>query len=298
MKRVLVTGGAGFIGKHLVQELQRRGCNPIIVDNLKRSVKPNFADFIEGDIRDQAFMRAACHDVDTVFHLAAQSNVLGATAEPDYSLTTNVGGTLAVLEAARAQSVRRVVFTSSREVYGDVQDLPVCENAPLKPKNAYGASKAAAEMYCGIFPELEVVVLRLANVYGPGDAGRVVPLFVSAALQNRPIVIYGEGKVLDLVWIEDVVVAICNASPLPVASETINIGAGGSITLQELAARTIALTGSSSQIILAPKRVIEVDRYCAEIKRAKRLLDYHPNPEPLYGLEQVIHELQAGLRRR
>lgn len=239
---MLVTGGAGFIGKHLVRTLQQKGCAPVTVDNLKRSARPNFPNFMYGDIRDKEFMRSACHDIDTIFHLAAQSSVLGAVAEPDYSFTTNVGGTLTVLEAARAAGVRRVVFTSSREVYGDVQALPVSEDTRLNPKNAYGASKAAAEMYCGIFPGLEVVILRLANVYGPGDSDRVVPLFVSAALQGRPIVIFGENKILDLVWIEDAVDALWEASQLPVAGETLNIGAGESIRLQDLAARIISLT--------------------------------------------------------
>lgn len=295
MGRMLVTGGAGFIGKHLIRTLQQKGNAPVIVDNLKRSVKPDLADFKQGDVRDREFMDSACHDVDTVFHLAAQSSVLRAIAEPGYSFTTNVGGTLTVLEAARNAGVRRVVFTSSREVYGDVQLLPVAEDTRLNPKNAYGANKAAAEMYCSIFPDLEVVILRLANVYGPGDSDRVVPLFVSAALQGRPIVVFGQNKILDLVWIEDAVDALWKASQLPVAGETLNIGAGGSIRLQDLAGRIISLTGSSSEVVLAPERGGEVDRYCAEIKRAQRLLGYSPNLQPLYGLDQIVQQIDAGM---
>ncbi len=155
-------------------------------------------------------------------------------------------------------------------------------------KNHYGASKAAAELYCRIRPNLEVVVLRLANVYGPGDSGRVVPLFLSDALRGEPLTIYGRNKSLDLVWIEDAVNAIAACGELPVAGETMNIGGSRAVTLHELALRILAVTGSRSPIVFAPERAIEVNCYLGNIERARRLLNFEPRPELLYGLEQMI----------
>ena len=282
--RVLVTGGAGFIGGHLVRKLLE---DPAVtvrsLDNLYRG-RSTFAgtprvEFLVGDVRDRQSVRAAMHDVDLVYHLAAQSNVLGAVADLDYSFTTNVAGTFEVLAAARECRVRRVLFTSSREVYGEAAALPVPESAPLNPKNAYGASKAAGELYCRVFAEsgMDVVVLRLANVYGPGDSGRVIPLFLADALKGRPLSIYGEDKVLDFVWIGDVVDALVELQAAPAAGQTINIGSGQGIALRELAERILRLTGSSSAIEPAAARKAETDRFVADIRLAERLLDYHPS---------------------
>src|SRR4029077_13273970 len=128
-------------------------------------------------------------------------------ADLNYTFNTNVAGTFNLLQAAKSNGVRRVVFASSREVYGDPRQLPVPETAPIKPKNSYGASKAAGEAYCGAFgrEDLEIAVLRLANVYGPGDAGRVLPLFMGSALQDLPLVLYGGQQILDFVWIDVVI---------------------------------------------------------------------------------------------
>jgi nucleoside-diphosphate-sugar epimerase len=295
MARLLVTGGAGFIGKHLIRKLHLAGSDSLAIDNLRRAAKPDFANFLEGDVRDRDFMQSVCRGVDTVFHLAAQSSVLDSLADPEYCFTTNVEGTLVVLEAARRVGVRRFVFTSSREVYGDCEVLPVPEDARLQPKNAYGASKAAAEMYCNTFRDLEVVVLRLSNVYGPGDRDRVVPLFSSSALRNDSLEIFGANKTLDLVWIEDVIDSLWAASQLPIAGATLNIGSGRSIALLDLAGRIISLTGSNSKVVQLPSRGAEVDRYCADISRARTLLDFRPKEHALYGIEQTIKEIEKEL---
>jgi UDP-glucose 4-epimerase len=166
--RILITGGAGFVGSHLAHSLAGDGRHEIVVlDNLARGRAENLRPcnqhirFIQGDIRDEASVREAMQGASIVFHLAAQANVLGALADPDYSFQTNVWGTLVV-------GVQRVVFSSSREVYGDASTLPVAENAPLLPKNQYGASKAAAEQYCRVFTTtegLDVNILRFSNIY-------------------------------------------------------------------------------------------------------------------------------------
>ena len=181
---VVVTGGAGFIGHHLVAALARSTANdlgePIVVlDNLHRgqprALAPWIASgavrFIQGDLRDPRAVAEALVGASVVYHLAAQANVVGSETDPDYAFTTNVVGTEILLRAASAAGVRRVVFASSREVYGQPQALPVPETAPLAPRNTYGASKAAGEMLARAAATggLEIVALRLANVYGPGD---------------------------------------------------------------------------------------------------------------------------------
>ena len=248
---VLVTGGAGFIGTHLVRTLLEDPTVTIrVLDNLSRGWNTfsgiSRIEFLRGDIRDRRTVLAAMDGIDLVYHLAAQSNVLGAVRDLDYSFAANVVGTYEVLSAARACGCRRLVFTSSREVYGEVAVLPVPESASLNPKNAYGASKAAGELYCRVFVEsgMDVVLFRLANVYGPGDSDRVIPRFVTNALAGLPLVIYGENKILDFVWIGDVVDALLKAQTAPIAGQTLNIGSGEGIILPELAQSVLRVTGS------------------------------------------------------
>jgi UDP-glucose 4-epimerase len=165
----------------------------------------------------------------------------------------------------------------------------------LSPQNLYGASKAAGEFYCRQFAsgDLEVMVLRLANVYGPGDCDRVIPLFIDRALAGQPLTIYGDGKILDFVWIGDVVAALISAASAP-ADHPINIGTGQGTTLQELARRILTITGGSSAIHQLPARSIEVSRFVADISAARRVLAYYP-ARPLEHLEAVVEHTQ-GLR--
>jgi UDP-glucose 4-epimerase len=294
--RVLVTGGAGFIGRHLVSALRSRSAEVTILDNLHRGqqIAGDGVAFKLADIRDRATVAAAMKGVDVVYHLAAQSNVLGAASDPDYSFSTNVVGTYNVLRSAQEQGVRRVVFTSSREVYGDAESLPVAETAGLNPQNLYGASKAASEFYCRQFASggVEVMVPRLANVYGPGDRDRVLPLFIDRAPSGQALTIYGEGKVLDFVWIGDVVSALISASAAP-ADHPINIGTGQGTTPPELAERILRITGAASTIRQLPARSIEVNRFVADIPAARRILAYYP-ARPLEHLEAVVRHARSG----
>jgi UDP-glucose 4-epimerase len=295
--RVLITGGAGFIGSHLTRKLLLDPAVTVrILDNLHRG-RNTFAgvprvEFLEGDIRDRQTVRAATDGIDVVYHLAAQSNVLGAVKDIEYSFTTNVVGTFEVLSAARECGVRSLIFTSSREVYGEVASLPVSESVPLNPKNAYGASKAAGELYCRLFAEssaessMDVVVLRLANVYGPGDSERVIPLFLANARNSRPLVIHGENKILDFVWVGDVLDAMVKVQTAGLSGQTINIGTGEGTTLPDLARRILRLTASSSAIESAGARKVEVDRFVADIGLAQSLLGYRPSA-PLEHLAEV-----------
>lgn len=302
MQRILVTGGAGFIGSHLVDQLVRqRAYRVVVIDNLKRGRLANLAqsmeqiEFIEGDIRNRELIARATRDVDTVFHLAAQSNVLGAVADLDYSFTTNVVGTVEVLRAAKEAGVRRVIFTSSREVYGEPQSLPVIEAAPLAPKNAYGASKAAGEMYCRVFSNdgLAVRVVRLANVYGPRDFDRVIPIFLDQAGRGEPLTIFGGQQILDFVWIGTVVDALIKVSELPEWPGPVNVGSGQPTTILDLASKVVALLGSSSEIRVVPQRSVEVSRFLASTEQMEKILGIAPAVDPLAHLATMAETLRA-----
>jgi len=293
--RILVTGGAGFIGAHLVNRLVSMQAGEIIVlDNLHRghlrALLPRTIDFRAGDIRDQAVVAGAMRGCDIVFHLAAQSNVMGAIADSSYAFTTNVAGTFIALEVARATGARRLVFTSSREVYGDPKTIPVPETAPLGGKNAYGASKLAGEVYCRLAARhgLETVVLRLANVYGTGDRDRVIPLFAAAAAAGEAITVYGRQKLLDFIWIDRVVDALLEAGLGRYIRGPVNVGSGKGTTIADLAGRIVELTKSTSTIKLVEERAEEVGRFVADITRGRRLLRIQEVEDPLWALPKLL----------
>jgi nucleoside-diphosphate-sugar epimerase len=303
---ILVTGGAGFIGSHLVDRLMHDGDAPLVVlDNGHRGSWKKLAAhhnnprvrMVTGDIRDRALLREVSAGADTIYHLAAQSNVMGAVSDISYSFETNVAGTFNVLEAARAAGVRRVVFSSSREVYGEVEHLPVAEDQPLAAKNAYGASKATGEMYCRVFGAtygLEVAVLRLANVYGPRDSGRVIPLWLDAVAAGRDLTVYGGQQVIDFVWVEQVVEALVRAAAAPVAGRAINIGSGQGTPIMALAERIIALAGATVALDRQPARSVEVPRFVADVSLMRALLGIEPPDDPLFALDRLWREHVPG----
>lgn len=295
--KILVTGGAGFIGSHLVRRLVKDRVGSVtVLDNFHRARPENLADcrdeicLLRTDIRNPAALLEALCDVDLVYHLAAQSSVMGAEADADYTFRTNVLGTFELLRAARTSGVRRVVFTSSREVYGDPLRVPVPETAPLKPKNLYGASKVAGEAYCTVFGSdgLETAVLRLANVYGPGDTDRVLPLFFERALQGQPLVLYGGQQVLDFVWIDTVVEALCKVGFGDLIPEPLNIGSGKGVTVSNSSRRVLELTGWRSQVEIVPARQTEVTRFVADVTRARQVLGLQQPADPLFGLAGML----------
>lgn len=296
---ILVTGGLGFIGGHLVDQLLDEGIDNIrILDNCRRAVTPvehwpaDNVQLIQGDIRNIADVRAAIAGCQLVYHLAAQSNVIGAVNDPEYSCATNVGGTLNVLIAARDAGVPKVVFTSSREVYGDVDRLPVPESTFLHPKNLYGASKAAAEMYCRAFMDdaLEVAVLRLANVYGARDRDRVVPIFASKAMEGEPLTVYGGDQVLDFVWIKTVIEVLLRIGFEKKVPFVFNVGSGVGTTVKELARRILELIPSGSECVYLPARSLEVTKFISDVTLAKECLGLDDVTDPLEHLVQLIQK--------
>jgi UDP-glucose 4-epimerase len=293
---VLITGGAGFIGSHLARYLVRRGYRVTVLDNLYRGALENLDDcthavqVVRADIRDRNVMDRWFEEKSVVFHLAAQSNVIGSVADIDYCLSTNIGGTATVIQAARARGVRRVVFASSREVYGDPQEMPVNETAPLRPKNAYGMSKLAGEMSCRMAAAdgLEVAILRITNVYGHGDRGRVVPTFVQNALCGAPLDLYGGEQVIDFVPVQAVVTAMAKAAFGTYVPEPVNIGSGQGTRVVDLARRVLRLTNSRSELRFLAKRDVEVTGFVADTTRAAAVLGFAYRKAALAGLSNVI----------
>ncbi len=307
-ERVVVTGGAGFVGSHLVDRLLADSRAEIVVlDNLTRGRPANLAhhqanprlQFHEGDIRDVAVVAETVRGADVVYHLAAQATVMGAVQDLDYSFSTNVVGTFNVLRESAAAGVRRVVFTSSREVYGEPIELPVDEGQPLLAINFYGASKVVGEAYCRAFRRasgLDSVILRLSNAYGPRDYGRVIPLWIEQALHGQDLELYGGKQVLDFVWVDQVVDALLAAAASDVVLPPINVGSGTGTKLMDLARRIRLLSGSRAQIRIAPSRAVEVVQYVARVDRMRQLLGIDPPSDPLLHLEKLVPSAVPALR--
>jgi len=305
--QVMVTGGAGFIGSHLVDRLLKDGFKVRVIDNLFRGKRENIAahlnhpdfEFFEDDIRDYERIRTRFENCHIVFHLAAQSNVMGAVENLDYSFNTNVVGTFNVLKAAREAGVRRLIFTSSREAYGEAQYLPVDEKHPLNSKNTYGASKVAGEKYCQVFHNMgafETVILRLANVYGERDFDRVIPIFLNNVARHEDIHVFGGKQVIDFVSIEIVVQALMEAMENKKAAEgPTNVGSGRETTLFQLAERIMQLTGSHNKVVVDPPRSVEVVKFTADIRRFKSVFNVDVPQDPLYYLETMIRKMGKSM---
>lgn len=301
----LVTGGAGFIGSHLVDALVARGERVVVLDNLHRGqadfiaghLASGAATLIEGDVRIEDDVAAAMDGARVVYHLAAQSNVLGAMQDGSYSFTTNVVGTHNVLRAAVERGIERVVFSSSREVYGDAVRIPVRETDALAPKNPYGASKVAGEAYCRAMQYshgLDVAVLRFANVYGPRDTDRVIPRWLGHALNGRPLSVFGGKQVLDFIHIDLAVRALLHAGDHGL-DEPVNVGSGTGTNILDLAERIRSTTGTSSRVELLEANDCEVVAFVADVQRM-RSLGIVPPADPLAMLGSMAQAALAGVR--
>lgn len=305
--RTLVTGAAGFLGSHLVDALVESGFEVVALDNLRRGRLEHIAthlhqgaiEFHRGDICNRDTLLAVLDRVDLIYHLAAQSNVMGALSDPDYSFNSNVFGTYNVLQAAAARNVQRVVFASSREVYGEPTHLPVKETFPLLVKNAYGASKMACEAYCRAWESTsagDAIILRFANLYGPRDRDRVIPLWLDSAKRGKDLVLYGGKQVLDFVWVGTAVQALLAAaeSRNPGA---INIGTGVGTSLEDLAMRIVIGSGSRSKLTYEAARRAEVTRFIADNTLMRRVLGVVPDADPLCHLQDMMDPAVGALAR-
>jgi UDP-glucose 4-epimerase len=303
--KVLVTGGAGFIGSHLVEALANARERVAVFDNFTTGSRGNLAgasarvDVVEGDVRDLDSLRRVVEGVGVVFHLAAVSAVAPSVKDPLTTNAVNVTGTLNVLLAARDAGVRRVVFASSAAVYGSDPSLPKTETHSPEPLSPYAASKLVGEVYCRIFSRiygLETVALRLFNVYGPRqnpaseDSG-VVTRFLARLAGGQPPIIDGDGEQSrDLVYVGDVVGAFLHSCDAPGASgEVFNIGSGRSTTINELAETLagVAAPGRVLHPIHHPARAGDVRHSCADISKARQILGYAPAVKLADGLART-----------
>ena len=298
--RAFVTGGAGFIGSHLVDQLVKYGHEVVVIDNLSRGKMENISKHVESksivfykyDIRNYDKVLDVMKGSEIVFHLAAQTNVMGALMDLDYSFESNVIGTYNMLKAANACGAKRFIFSSSREAYGEAISLPVNENHPLRSKNFYGASKVAGEKYCEIYQNMEsmeIVILRFSNVYGQRDFDRVIPIFINNVLNNKNIRIFGGKQVIDFISIEKVIqVLMQSVNNGEATGDATNIGSGQGVTLFELANRIQKLYESENELIIEPPRSVEVVKFIADVKRMSEIFDIPIETDPLYYLNLMI----------
>jgi nucleoside-diphosphate-sugar epimerase len=303
MAHFLVTGGAGFIGSHLAEELVKRGHRVRVADALVTGKRSNLdhlsgVEFLEGDLADLAFARQAVDAVDFVLHQAAIPSVPRSVADPLTSHRSNVEATLNVLIAARDARVRRLVFAGSSSAYGNTATLPKHEGMPSDPLSPYALQKVVGEQYLRMFTRLyglETVTTRYFNVYGPrqdpsSQYSGVISLFATALLGGRAPTIYGDGEqTRDFTYVADVVDGVLRASEAPgVSGETINVAAGGRISLNRLFETMRALVGAKVEPTYAAPRTGDVRDSQADVSKAKRLLGFEPRVSLEEGLRQTM----------
>ena len=296
---ILVTGGNGFVGTYLVKKLSGMGNNIIVYSQFTRKnpffeelVKNNSnIDCIQGDITNYKSISSACKNADVIFHLAA---AVGDDAQKTFLI--NGMGTLNVLEAARQESIKRVIFASTAYVYGSPKYLPIDEKHPVSPNSYYGISKLVGELYCKYYYKnygVDIVILRFASIYGKGIENsypmKAISIFLRAILKDEAITIYGSGNQFrDYVYIDDVVDAFINAMKRDVSGNVFNIAGGVKVTTMELARMMIKIADKDIKL---NKKITKnndtQDNYVFEITKAKRLLDFRPTPL-IEGLKNVL----------
>lgn len=292
MSKYLVTGGAGFIGSHIVKYLVDHGEDVSVIDNFMTGSRENLSDvirhieLIEGDIRDTAITRKAMKDVRYCLHQAALPSVPRSIEDPSITNDININGTLNVLLAARDARVERFVFASSSSVYGNVAALPKQEDMPPNPLSPYALTKLAAEQYARMFYTLygiPTVCLRYFNIFGPrqdpdSPYAAVVPIFAAAMLADRQPTIYGDGEQSrDFCYVENAVranILACSRAVEHVAGKVFNIGCGERHTINELARRLNALLNKHIEPLHTAARKGDVRDSMADITRAKQYLGY------------------------
>jgi len=302
----VVTGGAGFIGSHLVDALLAQGRRVRVLDNLSTGREENLADARRsggerlelnvGDVRDSAAVKETLAGAERVFHLAALVSVQQSVEHPRLCHEVNVTGTLNVLEEACRSEVRRVVLASTCAVYGDEPELPKREEMPPQPQSPYAASKWMDEIYAGLYRRLyglETAALRFFNVYGPrqdpaSEYAAVIPKFVGRMLEGRRPVVFGDGEqTRDFVYVGDVVAACLRATE-GAASGVYNVGSGRRYSLLELVEVLNRVLGTRLEPEHAPARVGEVRHSVASVERARRDLGFEPRVTLEEGLRRMV----------
>ncbi len=307
---VLVTGGAGFIGSHLVDALAERGARVRILDNFATGRRRNLShleaavEVAEGDLRDAGACARACDGVELVFHQAALGSVPRSIEDPATTIAVNVTGTANLFAAARDAGVRRVVYASSSAVYGDSPELPKREGQEGAPLSPYAASKQMNERLAEVFARcygMELVGLRYFNVYGPrqrhdGPYAAVIPRFFDAYIAGRAPIIYGDGEQSrDFTYIADAVAAnlLAAGAPAPAAGRAFNVAAGRRTTVKQLAAIVRYFAGGGPDPVHEPPRPGDVRHSLADLAASREMLGYEPDHDALNGLAKLAAALTS-----
>lgn len=306
----LVTGGAGFIGSHLVTRLVELGRRVRVLDNFSSGQRGNLAhvegryELLEGDMRDPAVCDRACDGVEVVFHEAAVPSVPLSVERPEDSHTANINGTFNLLLAAKNHGVRRFVYAASSSAYGDTPELPKRESMTPNPKSPYAVQKLVGEHYGRAFHEcygLETISLRYFNVFGPrqnpkSQYAAAIPAFVTAILRNESPVVYGDGEqTRDFTYIDNVVEGnVLAADAKKTSGEAVNLACGDRISVNEVIARINAILGKRVPTKHLPERAGDVKHSCADITRVKELLGFKPIVSFEEGLRRAIQFYQTA----
>lgn len=303
--KVLVTGGAGFIGSHIVDQLLAEGHQVVVVDDLSTGSLDNVnpqASFVRLSVLDGELLELFAREkFDAALHLAAQTIVGSSLEHPDIDARVNVLGTLQVLEGCRQHGVERIIFASSAAVYGDVAELPVPEEAPGQPASFYGLSKLTAERYIQMYHALyglNYLILRYANVYGErqGDRGEggVVSIFAGCLCRNNRLNIYGDGgQTRDFVYVGDVAAANVAAVTTPQTNRILNISSQTETSVNELAALFAEIAGEAACPAYHPARSGDILRSTLRNREACAALDWQPR----IGLREGLERTYKALRR-
>jgi nucleoside-diphosphate-sugar epimerase len=307
MASYLVTGGAGFIGSHITEELARRGERVRVVDNLSTGSQRNLShvsdvEFLEGDLADLGLAQRAVVGVDYVFHQAAIPSVPRSIKLPIESHRSNIDATLNLLVAARDAGVKRVVYAGSSSVYGDTPTLPKREDMPSAPLSPYALQKLVGEQYAAMFTQLyglSTITTRYFNVFGPrqdpsSPYSGVISLFVSALLEGRPPTIFGDGEqTRDFTFVTNVVDGVLRACHTPSATGVFNIAVGTRTSLNQLLQILCDIIGSNVEPVYGPPRPGDVRDSQADLTRAKTILGYEPTVSLTEGLQRTVDWYRA-----
>jgi UDP-glucose 4-epimerase len=296
--RALVTGGAGFIGSHLVDRLVADGHHADVVDDLSAGRLDNLAAAVETGRCQVVTANVVGHDIadwivsrqpEVVFHLAAQIDVRTSVARPRFDAMTNVLGTINVLEAARAAGARKVVNVSSVAIYGHAEQLPVTADTPANPLSPYAASKLAAEMYCRQYQQLHglaATTVVLTNVYGPRQSPHfgAVAIWTAAMLAGEPTYLYGGHNIRDYVYVADAVDALVAAASPAVTASRIPVGTGIPVTDRQLHTAVAVTVGIRATPVVHPMRAGDLPAMVVDPQPARRLLNWQPQTPLAVGL--------------
>jgi len=289
--KIVITGGAGFIGSHISEYWNSKNADVHIIDNLRTGYEKNISDlqnvtFHRGSITDYNLVENVLKDAEYVFNLAALVSVPESLLKPEECVAINVNGLLNILKAAVKQKVKKVVHTSSAAIYGDNPEQPKRIDMRPEPKSPYGITNLDGEYYCNVYREefdLPTVSLRYFNVFGPrqdpkSQYAAAVPIFINRAVRNKDIIIYGDGEqTRDFIYVKDIVRANVSAAEKINAHGVFNVANGKSISIKDLAYKIIERSGSSSKIIFADERPGDIRHSIASIEETISELDFHPS---------------------